>query len=82
MSLHTVSLSHGHRIKDSSELASLMLAKNFFKKVFVREDVPHCFYDDNGIFHCNLIDFFAKASGVVLVSCFLSCLLVSNNASL
>ena len=22
-----------------------------------REDIPHNFYDDNGIFHCNLIDF-------------------------
>jgi len=20
-------------------------------------DIPHNFYDDNGIFHCNLIDF-------------------------
>lgn len=60
MSLHTVSLSHGHRKKESSEIASLMLAKNFFKKVFVREDVPHFFYDDNGIFHCNLIDFLLR----------------------
>ena len=25
-------------------------------KVIVRMDVPHNFYDDNGIFHCNLID--------------------------
>ena len=42
--------------KESSELSSLMLAKDFFKKVIVRMDVPHNFYDDNGIFHCNLID--------------------------
>lgn len=42
--------------KESSELASLILTKDFFKKIIVRMDVPHNFYDDNGIFHCNLID--------------------------
>jgi len=42
--------------KESSELASLMLTKDFFKKIIVRMDIPHHFYDDNGIFHCNLID--------------------------
>lgn len=46
--------------KESSELASLMLAKDFFKKVVVRMDVPHSYYDDNGIFHCNLIDFLLR----------------------
>ncbi len=42
--------------KESTELASLMLTKDFFKKIIVRMDIPHHFYDDNGIFHCNLID--------------------------
>lgn len=42
--------------KESSELASLLLIKDFFKKIVVRMDIPHNFYDDNGIFHCNLID--------------------------
>lgn len=42
--------------KGSSELASLLLTKDFFKKIIVRMDIPHNFYDDNGIFHCNLID--------------------------
>ncbi len=42
--------------KESSELASLMLTKDFFKKIIVRMDIPRNFYDDNGIFHCNLID--------------------------
>lgn len=42
--------------KESSELASLMLTKDFFKKIIVRMDIPHNFYDDSGIFHCNLID--------------------------
>lgn len=40
----------------SSELASLMLTKDFFKKIIIRMDIPHNFYDENGIFHCNLID--------------------------
>lgn len=42
--------------KEASELASLMLTKDFFKKIVVRMDIPHNFYDDNGIFHCNLTD--------------------------
>ena len=42
--------------KESSELASLLLTKDFFKKIVVRMDIPHSFYDNNGILHCNLID--------------------------
>lgn len=42
--------------KESSELASLILTNDFFKKIIVRMDIPHNFYDDSGIFHCNLID--------------------------
>ena len=42
--------------KESSELSSLMLARDFFKKIVVRMDVPHNFYDDNGIYHCSLVD--------------------------
>ena len=36
--------------KEASELSSLMLTKDFFKKIIVRMDIPHHFYDDNGIF--------------------------------
>ena len=43
--------------KEDSELKSLALTGDFFKKVVVRLDIPHNYYDDNGIFHCNLIDF-------------------------
>lgn len=43
--------------KESSELASLKLTKDFFKKIIVRMDIPYSFFDENGIFHCNLIDF-------------------------
>ena len=42
--------------KEPSELASLMLTKDFFKKIVIRMDIPHNFFDDNGILHCNLID--------------------------
>ena len=42
--------------KEISEIASLMLTKDFFKKIIIRMDIPHNFYDNNGIFHCNPID--------------------------
>ena len=42
--------------KTSSELESLKLTKDFFKKIIVRMDIPHNYYDENGIYHCNLID--------------------------
>lgn len=42
--------------KENSELESLMLSKDFFKKIVVRMDISHNYYDHNGIFHCNLID--------------------------
>lgn len=42
--------------KQSNELKSLMLTKDFFRKIVIRHDIPHNFYDENGILHCNLID--------------------------
>lgn len=42
--------------KASAEIASLILAKDFFRKIIVRMDIPHKFHDEYGIFHCNLID--------------------------
>ncbi len=43
--------------KVESELLALKLTKDFFKKIIIRMDIPHSFYDEEGIFHCNLIDF-------------------------
>lgn len=43
--------------KEDAELQSLLLTKDFFKKIVIRQDIPHSYYDDNGIFHVNLIDF-------------------------
>lgn len=42
--------------KEASELASFQLTKDFFKKIVIRMDIPHNYYDEKGIFHCNLID--------------------------
>ena len=50
-------LQMGTEQKESTELDSLKLTGDFFKKIIVRMDIPHNFYDENGIFHCNLIDF-------------------------
>ena len=43
--------------KEDTELQSLKLTGDFFKKIVIRMDIPHNFYDDNGFYHCNLIDF-------------------------
>ena len=46
--------------KQDSELQSLLLTKDFFKKIVIRQDIPHSYYDDNGIYHVNLIDFLLR----------------------
>ena len=43
--------------KINSELDSLKLTKDFFGKVIIQNDIPAHFSDDDGIIHCNLIDF-------------------------
>ena len=43
--------------KEPSELSSLKLTRDFFKKIMIRMDIPHTFYDDSGIYHCSLTDF-------------------------
>ena len=43
--------------KESAELNSLILTGDFFKKIIVRMDISHNFFDHNGILHCNLIGF-------------------------
>lgn len=50
--------------KENSELESLMLSKDFFKKIVVRMDISHNYYDHNGIFHCNLIDVLLERVGL------------------
>lgn len=43
--------------KIDSELDSLKLAKDFFAKVIIQNDIPSHFTDEDGILHCNLIEF-------------------------
>ncbi len=43
--------------KALSELSPLLLTKDFFKKIIIRNDIPHSFYDNNGILHLSLLDF-------------------------
>ncbi len=43
--------------KENAELQSMKLTGDFFRKIVIRSDIPHNYYDDNGFFHCNLMDF-------------------------
>ena len=43
--------------KENSELRSLKLTGDYFKKVVLRMDIPHSYYDESGLFHCSLPDF-------------------------
>ena len=43
--------------KVNSELDSLKITGDFFKKIIIRNDISSTFYDDNGIMHVSLIDF-------------------------
>ena len=46
--------------KINAELDSLKLTKDFFKKIIVQNDLPGIYTDNDGIVHCNLIDFLLK----------------------
>lgn len=43
--------------KIKSELDSFKLTNDFFKKIIIRNDITHNYYDENGIYHCCLFDF-------------------------
>ena len=43
--------------KFKSKLDSFVLTGDFFKKVVIRNDISHHYYDDMGFFHCSLLDF-------------------------
>lgn len=40
-----------------SELDSFVLTGDFYKKIVIRADIPHHFYDEKGVLHCSLLDF-------------------------
>lgn len=43
--------------KYKSELDCFVLTGDFFKKIIIRNDISHHYYDDMGFFHCSLLDF-------------------------
>ncbi len=43
--------------KVNVELNSFALTGDFFKKIVIRNDISHHYYDENGFFHCSLLDF-------------------------
>lgn len=43
--------------KVNAELRSFTLTGDFFKKIVIRNDISHHFYDENGFLHCSLVDF-------------------------
>ena len=43
--------------KENAETQSLKLTGDFFRKIVIRMDIPHNFFDADGFFHCRLIDF-------------------------
>ena len=43
--------------KIKSELDSFKLTNDLFKKIIIRNDITHNYYDENGIYHCCLSDF-------------------------
>ena len=43
--------------KENSELDSLRLSGDFFKKMIIRNDIPGSFYDQSGIYNVTLADF-------------------------
>lgn len=46
--------------KITAELDSLKLAKDFFSKIIIQNDIPSHYTDNDGIIHCNLIEFLLK----------------------
>lgn len=47
----------GNDRKEDSELRSMTLTGDFFKKIVMRADIPRSFYDGNGVFHMRLESF-------------------------
>ena len=43
--------------KEIAETDSLRLTNDFFKRIIIQSDIPGVITDDEGIIHCNIIDF-------------------------
>ena len=46
--------------KETAEEDSLRLTADFFRKIIIRSDIPGIMTDDDGIIHCNIIDFLLR----------------------
>ena len=52
--------------KTTAELDSLKLAKDFFPKIIIQNDIPSHYTDNDGLIHCNLIEFLLKPELIAL----------------
>ena len=52
--------------KETAEEDSLRLTNDFFRKIVIRSDIPGIMTDDDGIIHCNIIDFLLREDLVVV----------------
>ncbi len=52
--------------KITAELDSLKLTKDFFSKIIIQNDIPSHYTDNDGIIHCNLIEFLLKPELIAL----------------
>ncbi len=52
--------------KETAEKDSLRLTADFFRKIIIRSDIPGIMTDDDGIIHCNIIDFLLREDLVVV----------------
>lgn len=46
--------------KENTEMDSLKLTNDFFKRIIIRSDIPGMMTDNQGIIHCNIIDFLLR----------------------
>ncbi len=53
--------------KVTAELNSFVLTGGFFKKIVVRNDIPHSYYDVKGIFHCSSINLYLLYTFISLI---------------
>ena len=51
--------------KETAEEESLRLANDFFRKIIIRSDIPGIMTDNEGIIHCNIIDFLLREDTII-----------------
>ena len=51
--------------KVHSEIRPLTLTQDYFKKIIIRNDILESYYDENGVFHCKLLDFLLEKVNII-----------------